>query len=198
MTIQSVCVFCGASTPPDPLFMETARAVGKLLAAEGIELVYGAGRVGLMGALADACLEGGGRVVGIIPGHLQDLEVGHNGLHELEVVEDMMERKRRMIARSDAFLILGGGFGTLDELFEVLTFKQLRLHLKPIVILDTAGYWSPLIRSMEHMAEVGFIRQSDLHIYRVVDSLEQVVGALRAPQAPVPDPRSKVDPSFKE
>ena len=126
--------------------MESARATGPLIAREKLELVYGAGRVGLMGGLAEACLDAGGRVVGIIPGHLQDLEVGHNGLHELVVVDDMMERKKQMIERSDSFLVLGGGFGTLDELFEVLTFKQLRLHLKPIVILDLADYWSPLLR----------------------------------------------------
>ncbi len=198
MTIRSVCVFCGAATPSDRRFIESARATGALLAAEGLELVYGAGRVGLMGSLAQSCLDAGGRVVGIIPGHLRDLEIGHDGLHELLVVDDMMTRKKEMIARSDAFLVLGGGFGTLDELFEVLTFKQLRLHQKPIVILDLASYWSPLLRSMEHMVETGFVRESDLELFTIVDSIDAIPEALRAPQAPVPDPRTKIDPSFKE
>lgn len=197
MTIRSVCVFCGAATPDDPRYLDSARATGKLLAEEQLELVYGAGRVGLMGALAQSCLDAGGRVVGIIPGHLQELEIGHDGLHELLVVSDMMSRKKEMIARSDAFLILGGGFGTLDELFEVLTFKQLRLHHKPIVILDLGGYWTPLLRAMEHMVGVGFVRESDLELFTVVESVEEIPRALRAPQAPVPDPRTKIDPSFK-
>jgi len=196
--LKSVCVFCGAATPADSRYMESARAVGRLLAERGLHLVYGAGRVGLMGGLADACLEAGGHVIGIIPGHLRELEVGHDGLAELVVVDDMMERKRRMIDRSDAFLVLAGGFGTLDELFEVLTFKQLRLHRKPIVILDLLGYWTPLLRSMKHMAQVGFIRESDLELFQVVDGVDAIMEALQAPQAPVPDPRTKVDPNFGE
>ncbi|MEM6532220.1 MAG: TIGR00730 family Rossman fold protein [Myxococcota bacterium] len=190
--MRSVCVFCGASTPSDEAYIEDARAVGRLLAVEGLELVYGAGSVGLMGALADACLDAGGRVVGIIPGHLEDLEVGHRGLHEKVIVDDMMSRKRKMIDRSDAFLTLSGGFGTLDELYEVLTFKQLRLHESPVVLLNRLDYWTPLLAAMRHMVDEGFVRESDLHLYSVVDRVEDIMEALRAPQPEVPDPRTKI------
>ncbi|MEO1174183.1 MAG: TIGR00730 family Rossman fold protein, partial [Myxococcota bacterium] len=136
--------------------------------------------------------EAGGRVLGIIPGHLEDLEVGHGGLQEKVIVDDMMTRKRVMIERSDAFLTLSGGFGTLDELYEVLTFKQLRLHQKPVVILNRLDYWTPLLDAMRHMVQQEFVRPSDLELYRVVTAVEEIMPALTGPQAEVPDPRTKI------
>lgn len=157
MTLSSVCVYCGAASGENAKFGETAAGVGRVLAAAKLDLVYGGGRVGLMGRAADAAMAAGGRVIGIIPRFLLEMEVGHGTLSELEVVADMHERKRRMVERSDAFVILPGGLGTLDELVEVLTWKQLRLHDKPIVLVDVDGYWQPFLDLVNHMAGTGFI-----------------------------------------
>lgn len=136
-----------------------------------------------MGELADACLAAGGRVVGIIPEHLRSLEVAHQGLDELQIVDDMMSRKRMMIARSDAFLIMAGGFGTLDEWFEVLTFKQLGLHQKPIVVLDLEGYWSSMIAALRELVDGGAVRPPELDLFRVVGSVDDIVPALTEARA---------------
>lgn len=178
MALRSVCVFCGSRTPLDPCHASGARVIGERLAQNGIELVYGAGRIGLMGELADACLAAGGRVVGIIPEHLRSLEVAHQGLDELQIVDDMMSRKRMMIERSDAFLIMAGGFGTLDEWFEVLTFKQLGLHHKPIVVLDLEGYWSSMLAALQELVHGGAIRPPELDLFRVVVSIDDIVPAI--------------------
>jgi hypothetical protein len=177
-TLTSVCVYCGSSGRVAPAYRQAAVELGTALAQAGIELVYGGGRVGLMGLLADAALAAGGRVVGIIPGHIQALEVDHNNLSELVVVDSMHERKRMMVERSDAFVVLPGGLGTLDETFEVITWKQLRLHDKPIVIADIAGYWAPLLALFEHLDTNGFINGGTARLVTVVDSVVQALALL--------------------
>ncbi len=151
MQIERLCVYCGSSSGVDPCFAAAAGELGAGLAARGIELVYGGGRNGLMGCVADAVLTGGGRATGIIPVHLEDREVAHRGLSELVVVTDMHQRKRVMAERSDAFAVLPGGVGTLDETVEILSWRQLGLHQKPIFIVDVAGYWAPLAALFEHI-----------------------------------------------
>ena len=142
--VFSVCVYCGSSSRVSDTYKDAAHQLGTLLGENGHQLVYGGGRVGLMGIVADATLAAGGSVVGIIPEHIQVLEVEHTGLTELLVVDSMHTRKRMMVDRSDAFVVLPGGLGTLDETFEILTWKQLRLHDKPIVVANIDGYWDAL------------------------------------------------------
>ena len=155
-SIASVCVYCGSSLGANPRHAEAARQLGTALAQHGIRLVYGGGRIGLMGQIADAVLAGGGRVTGIIPLHLREREVAHPGLSELVIVADMHERKRAMAERSDAFAVLPGGVGTLDETIEILSWRQLGLHRKPICIVDIAGYWAPLAALFEHIVAARF------------------------------------------
>jgi uncharacterized protein (TIGR00730 family) len=171
-------VYCGSSRHVNDVYKDAARQLGTRLADAGIRLVYGGGRVGLMGLVADAALAGGGQVTGIIPGHIRALEVGHDALTELVVVESMHERKRLMVDRSDAFVVLPGGFGTLDEMFEVVTWKQLRLHDKPIVIADIAGYWAPLLTLLEHITAEGFVAGGYRRLFSVVDGVDGVLEAL--------------------
>ena len=146
-----LCVYCGSSIGADSRYAEAARELGVGLAARGIELVYGGGRNGLMGSVADAVMAGGGRATGIIPVHLEHREVAHRGLSELVVVTDMHQRKRVMAERADAFAVLPGGIGTLDETIEILSWRQLGLHEKPIYVIDIAGYWSPLAELFAHI-----------------------------------------------
>ena len=141
--LKSICVYCGSAFGANPKHRAMAQRFGELLGRNGIDLVYGGGRVGLMGVIADAALKNGSKVIGVIPEHLQSKEVGHHGISELRVVPNMHERKELMFQLSDAFVILPGGFGTLDETFEMITWRQLRLHDKPIVLLDIDGYWAP-------------------------------------------------------
>lgn len=149
--VRRLCVYCGSSPGIDPRYQSAARELGTRLAVAGIELVYGGGRNGLMGIVADAVLAGGGKVTGVIPRHLEGRELAHTGLSELLVVDSMHERKRVMAERADAFAVLPGGIGTLDETVEILSWRQLRLHDKPVVIVDIAGYWSPLVALFEHV-----------------------------------------------
>jgi uncharacterized protein (TIGR00730 family) len=167
--VQRVCVFCGASSGRRAAYLEAARAFGALLADRGLGLVYGGGRVGLMGAVADGALGGGGEVIGVIPQELVDRELAHSGLSELRVVGSLHERKAQMAELSDAFVALPGGFGTLDELMEQLTWAQLGLHRKPVGLLDVEGYWSPLIAVARHATEEGFVREIDLEVIAVGD-----------------------------
>ena len=156
MRIERLCVYCGSSSGADPRYTAAASELGAGLAARGIELVYGGGRNGLMGCLADAVLAGGGRATGIIPVHLEHREVAHRGLSELVIVTDMHQRKRIMAERADAFAVLPGGVGTLDETVEILSWRQLGLHEKPIFIVDVGGYWSPLATLFEHIVSSRF------------------------------------------
>lgn len=155
--IKSICVYCGAATGADAVYLETAIALGRLLAAEGIRLVYGGGGVGLMGATARACAEAGGKVTGIIPDFLLGKEQAFDHAHELIVTRDMHERKRLMFERADAFIALPGGIGTLEELIEQLTWVQLNRHSKPVMVLNIASFWDPLLTLLDHMQSTGFV-----------------------------------------
>lgn len=189
--LASLCVYCGSSTSVRPVYLEAAAELGQRAARRGIRIVFGGGRVGLMGAVADAALEAGGKVHGIIPRHLDDYEIGHRGTTELEIVESMHVRKMRMFEESDAFCILPGGFGTLDETFEMVTWVQLGLHEKPIVLVNVEGFWDPLLELVHHQIAENFIRPEHSGIIRVVDRVEQVFDAV----AEVPD--SRISPSAK-
>jgi uncharacterized protein (TIGR00730 family) len=173
-TIRRLCVYCGSSLGENPLYREAARQVGKLLATSGITLVYGGGNVGLMGVLADAALAGGGDVIGIIPGGLFGREVGHTGITDLRIVGTMHERKALMADLSDAFLALPGAMGTLDELFEILTWAQLGIHTKPCGLLNINGYFDPLIALLDHMVAERFLhaeQRNDLWHGEDIDAL---------------------------
>jgi hypothetical protein len=160
--VQRVCVFCGASSGRLPAYAEAARAFGVAAAARGTGIVYGGGRVGLMGAVADGALSAGGEVIGVIPQELVDRELAHEGLTNLHVVGSLHERKALMAELADGFVALPGGFGTLDELLEQLTWSQLGLHDKPVGLLDVEEYWLPLIALARHATAEGFVRDSDL------------------------------------
>jgi uncharacterized protein (TIGR00730 family) len=186
-SVKTVCVYCGSSGRVDEVYRAAATRLGVPLAKTGISLVYGGGRIGLMGLLADAVLASGGRVTGIIPKHLHEREVGHHGLSEMILVDDMHGRKRRMFELSDAFVTLPGGLGTLDETIEILTWKQLGLHDKPILLVDVAGYWAPLIDLINHAIASGFAGRDARKLYRVVSRVEDVVPALvSSPEPSVP------------
>lgn len=190
-TISSVCVFCGAASRLDPRFHDLARATGALVASQGWDLVYGGSRTGTMGSLADGALAGGGKVIGFIPHHLQERELQHTGLTECHVVETMHERKKKMVDRSDAFIILPGGFGTLDEFFENITWRQLGLHDKPIVIVNFDGFWDELIALIEKMEKAQFIRSDNMGLFQVVRDITEIPGALAAAAEVRFDPNAK-------
>ena len=189
--INYVCVYCGSSSNVDDAYKEAATALGKDMAAQGWGVVYGGGRVGLMGLVADSTLEAGGKVVGIIPSHIQEREVQHEDLTELHVVDTMHVRKQMMVDRSQAFVILPGGLGTLDELFELLTWKQLGLHDKPIVIVNMNGYWNEMLKLVRHIASQGFMRENDLNLFVEVKDVQQVAEAIKNA------PSEKFDPTTK-
>jgi len=178
--IASLCVFCGSSTPPDPRYRETARALGKLAAARGVGLVYGGGRTGLMGELADAALSAGGKVVGVIPTGLFDREIAHTELTKLHEVATMHERKQLMYDLADAFVAMPGGLGTLEELAEVTTWSQLGLHAKPVVLLDVDGFWHPLVAQLDRMVAVGLLKPSNRALIQLADSPDDALASLRS------------------
>jgi uncharacterized protein (TIGR00730 family) len=177
--ISRLCVYCGSAGAVDPRYREAARELGERLAAAGIELVFGGGRIGLMGITADAVLAGGGRVIGVIPERLRDAELAHQGVTELVITAGMHDRKRVMAERADAFAVLPGGIGTLDEMFEMLTWRQLGLHDKPIFLVDIAGYWQPLRALLDHLVAQHFAASLVPRLLRVVpdiDALMQTLG----------------------
>ena len=179
--LTTLCVYCASSQRTDSRYRDTAALLGRSAAERGIGIVYGGGHVGLMGALADAALAAGGRVTGVIPEHLMTRELGHRSVTELVVVESMHERKRRMFELSDAFAILPGGLGTLDETFEMLTWRQLGLHDKPIVLLDDRGYWRPLLDLIAHQVAENFVQPehaADLHVAEDVPGLFALLESL--------------------
>lgn len=178
--INSVCVFCGSSSAVAEGYKEAANALGQTFAKQGIRLVYGGGQVGIMGITADAVLQNGGEVTGIIPEFLHALEIAKLDLTELVRVDTMHTRKQLMAERSDAFVVLPGGYGTLEELFEVLTWRQLNLHNKPIIILNTDGFWTPLVSMIDHIIDQGFARSENRALLTIVDEVEQVVPAILA------------------
>ena len=155
--MRSVCVYCGSNAGNKPAYTDRAIALGNRLAKEGLQLVYGGGNVGLMGIVADAVLEAGGEVIGVIPGQLVEWEVAHKGLTRLEVVANMHERKARMFDLADGFVALPGGFGTLDEMFEMLTWRQLGIGDKPCAFLDVDGFYVPLMAMMDRMVQERFL-----------------------------------------
>lgn len=188
--IRSVCVYCGSSNYVDEAYKQAAKQTGHLLATAGLEIVYGGGNVGLMGITADAALAAGGRVIGIIPDHIQKFEVDHTGLTELHVVDSMHTRKRMMVERSDAFIVLPGGIGTLDEMFEIITWRQLQLHAKPVIIVNINGFWDPLLALMDHMQATGFMRKPNLpgassQLYQIVNDVESILPLLSVQPTPV-------------
>lgn len=182
--MRSICIFCGSSPGNRPEYLQLARATGRLIAERGLTLVYGGGKVGLMGAVADAALAAGGRVVGIIPQMLLDREVGHPGLSELHVVGTMSERKLMMLELSDAFLTLPGGIGTLDELFEAWTWTQLGLHDKPSGLLNYRGYYDALIQFFDLAVAEGFQRPRHRAALLVDTEAEGLLDQLQAAATP--------------
>ncbi|WP_416422172.1 TIGR00730 family Rossman fold protein [Pseudomonas sp. App30] len=185
MPLTSVCVFCGASSGNNPVYREAAITLGRALAARKLTLVYGGGAVGLMGIVADAVLEAGGEVIGIIPHSLNDLEIGHKGLTRLEVVDGMHARKARMAELADAFIALPGGLGTLEELFEVWTWGQLGYHGKPLGLLEVNGFYSKLTGFLDHLVEENFVREQHRAMLQVNDSANDLLDALDAWQPTV-------------
>ena len=173
--LSSVCVFCGSNGGADPAYLAAAEAVGEGLARRGIRVVYGGGRVGLMGALADSARAAGGEVVGVMPQALVDREIGHTGIDDLRVVATMHERKALMLELADAFVALPGGIGTLEELFEVYTWAQLGIHAKPLALLDVAGYYEPLAAFLDHAVAQRFLRAETRAMLAVADSIEAVL-----------------------
>ena len=178
--LNNICVYCGSSNGTNPLMLRAAEQLGHVMALSGIGLVYGGGNGGLMGATARAVLEKGGHVTGIIPGFLRDRELMLDDAQEMVVVPDMHTRKRLMFERSDAFIALPGGIGTLEELVEQMTWVQLDRHTKPVLIADIGGFWRPLLSLLTHMREQGFIR-SELEVrYLVAETVEEILPMLRA------------------
>ena len=175
----SICVYCGSRSGRDPALASAADALGAGIAAEGWRLVYGAGDVGLMGRVARAAQTGGGETFGVIPEHLQRLEVGKADLTHYVVTETMHERKKVMVMNADAIVVLPGGAGTLDEFFEVLTWRQLGLHAKPIVLLDAGGFWDPLRGLLAHVVDHGFADASLLGMVQAGGSAGEVLAILR-------------------
>lgn len=183
-SIGSVCVYCGSRKGDDPAWRRAAERLGRGFAERGITLVYGGGTIGLMGEIADAALAAGGRVVGVIPGHLDEHEIGHRGVSELLIVDSMHERKRLMFEKADAFVILPGGIGTLDETFEIVTWRQLHLHDKPVLLVNQEGYWEPFLRLIDHIIERDFASVGIRRLFRVVDDVDEVFVALGAAHPP--------------
>ncbi len=184
----SICVFCGSRRGRDPAMAAAAAALGRLLAENGIRLVYGAGGIGLMDVLAQAALDAGGRVIGVMPRHLATRELIKQGLTELHIVESMHDRKRMMFELSDAFIALPGGIGTLEETVEILSWRQLGIHDKPVLLLNAGGAWNHFAALMEDRAEAGFCASSDLDLYEIVDDVEDVLGALGNARPPTVHP----------
>jgi uncharacterized protein (TIGR00730 family) len=176
--IRSVCVYCGSAGAVDQRYRAAADELGHSLAAAGITLVFGGGRIGLMGIAADAALAAGGQVIGVIPASLRDAELAHSGVSELVVVDTMHDRKRVMAERSDAFAVLPGGIGTLDETFEILTWRQLALHDKPIFLVDVAGYWQPLRALLDHIVAQRFATSLVPRLVEIVPSVSALMVAL--------------------
>jgi uncharacterized protein (TIGR00730 family) len=178
--LKSLCVFCGSSAGTDPRLSDAAARLGRHLAGNGVRLIYGGGELGLMGILAKSVMENGGHVIGIIPEHLTRVEKAYDGVTELHVVDSMHTRKHRMFAMADAFAVLPGGMGTLDETFEILTWKQLRLHAKPILLVNQAGYWQKWLDLAAHVIANGFAHPETQRLYTVVDDVDHILPAARA------------------
>ena len=178
MSIRRLAVYCGSAAGSDPRFEEAARELGRTMAERGVDLVYGGGRLGLMGIVADTVIAYGGRTYGVIPRALVDQEVAHTGLTELHEVTTMHERKAKMTELTDAFVCLPGGIGTLDEMFEAWTWNALGYHAKPFALLNVAGFWSPFVAFMEHVSTSGFLSETRLNQLLVGDTPGEVMNLL--------------------
>jgi uncharacterized protein (TIGR00730 family) len=181
-----LCVFCGSNVGTDPAFAEAAVELGLAMGGAGIGLVYGGGDVGLMGLVADTALAAGGEVIGVIPRLLVQAEIAHAGLSELVVVESMHERKARMSDLADGFIGLPGGYGTVDEMVEVLTWSQLGLHTKPVVLLDVLGYYAPFLAFLDSMVAAGFLRPAHRALAQRAGDVEEAIALATAPAPATP------------
>lgn len=195
-TIKTVCVYCGSGPGTNPHFIEAAKAFGKALAESGIRLVYGGGSLGIMGAVANATLDHGGRVTGIIPDFLTMREHALNRVQEMIVTPDMHERKRLMFEHSDAFVALPGGIGTLEELVEQLTWQQLGRHAKPVLLANIDGFWEPLLALLSHMRDTQFIRAGLSVDILKADRVEEILPRLRAGAAQIPETEKDLAPDI--
>ncbi len=185
--MKNICVFCGSNVGKNPLFREQAIELAKLFCKQDLTLVYGAGNVGLMGVMANAMLENGGKVIGVIPEFLMEKEVGHKGLTELHIVPNMHLRKQKMAELADAFLTLPGGIGTLEELFEIFTWGQLAIHQKPFGILNMEGYYDALLQFLHHMVDQQFLSQQNLDMLYVNTDATELINQLRIYTPPDPN-----------
>lgn len=181
--IRSLAVFCGSRVGQNPAYAEAGRALGAGLAAAGIRLVYGGGRIGIMGVVADAVLQAGGEVLGVIPEFLAKWEVAHESVTTMVMTDNMHDRKRRLYEESDAFLIMPGGLGTFDEAFEIITWRQLRLHDKPILICDVAGWAGPLVNAIDQAIAQGFAPPACRDLFEVVGTVPEVLDRLKTAEA---------------
>ncbi len=188
VALSSLCVYTGASGRVDGVHRDAAARLGKLAAERGVRLVFGGGRVGLMGVLADATLAAGGTIVGVIPKHIEEREIAHQHVTNLVVVDSMHERKLKMFQLADAFAVLPGGLGTLDETLEIITWRQLGLHDKPIVLVDNDGYWAPLRRLVDHLIATGFAEPDALRLFTVVDRVDDIFDAVAEAGPPTAEP----------
>tara|TARA_R110000765_G_scaffold228285_3_gene331952 strand:- start:633 stop:1223 length:591 start_codon:yes stop_codon:yes gene_type:complete len=189
--MKSICVYCGSNPGRDPEFVTAARAVGSRLARVGLDIVYGGGQVGLMGEVADAALDAGGRVIGVIPEFLALKEIAHLDLSELYVVQSMHARKAKMAHLSDAFIALPGGIGTMEELFEIWTWGQLGQHRKPVGLLNVHGYYDDLVAFLDKMADQNFLAADHRASLMVADRIDDLLEAFRGYEAPPGDIRLK-------
>ncbi len=180
---RRVAVYCGSAEGNDPAYLEEAWALGRLIAAAGLGLVYGGANVGLMGAVADAALAGGAEVIGVLPEVLAGREIAHTGLTRLESVATMHQRKARMVALSDAFLILPGGYGTLDEMLEIVTWSQLRLHAKPCILINSFGYWDEFLRFLDSTVKAGFLKPENRLLLGVAANAAEAVARIRCKES---------------
>ncbi|MES2337055.1 MAG: TIGR00730 family Rossman fold protein [Pseudomonadota bacterium] len=178
--MKRLAIYCGSASPSDPVYIDNARDVGRTLAERGIGVVYGGGRLGLMGAVADSALAAGGEVIGVIPQALVDAEVAHRGCTELHVVETMHQRKQAFTDLSDGFVTLPGGTGTMDELWEAMSWAQIGYHAKPVGLLNVAGYYDGLIAFVEKMGDVGFLRAQHRGLLIIDDTLDGLLAQMAA------------------
>lgn len=183
---MKVAIYCGSAEGNSPDYVNGVKALGEYLARQGVDVVYGGGKVGLMGVIANSALQAGGKVIGVIPTHLESKEIAHTGLTELHVVANMHERKAKMSELADAFVALPGGVGTLEEMFEIWTWGQLGLHDKPCAFFNINGFYDPLFTMVESMQKAGFVKQSYIDMIINVNTPETLVSAFKAYQAPLP------------
>lgn len=184
MKVKRVAVYCGSANGTDPAFISEAKSLGSAIAGAGLGLVYGGASVGLMGAVADAALAGGAEVIGVLPEILSGSEIAHRGLTSLELVATMHERKARMVKLADAFLMLPGGYGTLDEMMEIVTWKQLRLHSKPCILINTSGYWDGLMSFLDRAVEAGFLKPDNRNLLELASTADEAVKRIQRTPEP--------------